>query len=49
MDMLDGVTLNQLRTFIAAVDERSFSAAGRKLRRARSRTTSTDSRRVLAQ
>jgi len=36
MDMLDGVTLDQLRTFIAAVDEGSFSAAGRKLRRAQS-------------
>src|ERR1700752_5348192 len=36
MDMIDGVTLDQLRTFIAAVDEGSFSAAGRKLRRAQS-------------
>jgi DNA-binding transcriptional LysR family regulator len=36
MDMLDAVTLDQLRTFIAAVDEGSFSAAGRKLRRAQS-------------
>jgi len=36
MDMLDGITLDQLRTFIAAVDEGSFSAAGRKLRRAQS-------------
>jgi DNA-binding transcriptional LysR family regulator len=36
MDMLDGMTLDQLRTFIAAVDEGSFSAAGRKLRRAQS-------------
>lgn len=34
--MLDGVSLDQLRTFIAAVDEGSFSAAGRKLRRAQS-------------
>ena len=34
--MLDGVTLDQLRTFIAAVDQGSFSAAGRKLRRAQS-------------
>lgn len=34
--MFDGVTLDQLRTFIAAVDEGSFSAAGRKLRRAQS-------------
>ena len=29
--MLDAVSLDQLRTFIAAVDEGSFSAAGRKL------------------
>lgn len=34
--MLDGVSLDQLRTFIAAADEGSFSAAGRKLRRAQS-------------
>ena len=34
--MLDGLTLDQLRTFIAAVDEGSFSAAGRKLGRAQS-------------
>ena len=34
--MLDGITLDQLRTFIAAVDEGSFSAAGRRLRRAQS-------------
>src|SRR3982074_2878625 len=34
--MLDGVSLNQLRSFIAAVDEGSFSAAARKLRRAQS-------------
>src|SRR5580700_11434044 len=34
--MLDGVTLDQLRTFIAAADEGSFSAAGRRLRRAQS-------------
>ena len=34
--MLDGVSLDQLRAFIAAVDEGSFSAAGRKLRRAQS-------------
>lgn len=34
--MLDGVSLDQLRTFIAAVDEGSFSAASRKLRRAQS-------------
>jgi DNA-binding transcriptional LysR family regulator len=34
--MLDGVSLDQLRTFIAAVDAGSFSAAARKLRRAQS-------------
>src|SRR5260221_5215054 len=34
--MLDAVTLDQLRTFIAAVEEGSCSAAGRKLRRAHS-------------
>ena len=34
--MLDGVSLDQLRTFIASVDEGSFSAAARKLHRAQS-------------
>jgi len=34
--MLDGISMDQLRTFIAAADEGSFSAAGRKLRRAQS-------------
>ena len=34
--MLHGVSLDQLRTFIAAADEGSFSAAGRRLRRAQS-------------
>ena len=34
--MLDGVSLDQLRTFIAAVDEGSFSAAARKLHRVQS-------------
>lgn len=34
--MLDGVTLDQIRTFIAAAEQGSFSAAGRKLRRAQS-------------
>jgi DNA-binding transcriptional LysR family regulator len=34
--MLDGITLDQLRTFIAAADEGSFSAAGRKLGRTQS-------------
>jgi DNA-binding transcriptional LysR family regulator len=41
MDMLDSLTLDQLRTFIAAVDEGSFSAAGRKLRRAQSLVSQT--------
>src|SRR5881392_4162580 len=41
MDMLDAVTLDQLRTFIAAVDEGSFSAASRKLRRAQSVVSQT--------
>lgn len=39
--MLDGVTLDQLRTFIAAADEGSFSAAGRKLKRAQSVVSQT--------
>lgn len=34
--MLDGISLDQIRTFIASVDEGSFSAAARKLRRAQS-------------
>src|SRR5215475_3869942 len=34
--MLDGLSLDQVRTFIAAVDEGSFSAAARKLGRAQS-------------
>jgi DNA-binding transcriptional LysR family regulator len=34
--VLDGVSLDQLRAFIAAVDEGSFSAAGRKLYRVQS-------------
>ena len=34
--MLDGVSLDQLRTFIAAVDEGSFSAAARRLNRVQS-------------
>lgn len=34
--MLDAVSLDQLRAFITAVDEGSFSAAGRKLYRAQS-------------
>ncbi|MBU3079327.1 LysR family transcriptional regulator [Sphingomonas quercus] len=39
--MLDGVSLDQLRTFIAAVDEGSFSAAGRRLGRAQSVVSQT--------
>ncbi|NRP90727.1 HTH-type transcriptional activator AllS [Ensifer adhaerens] len=34
--MLDGVSLDQLRTFVAAADEGSFSAAARRLRRTQS-------------
>ncbi len=34
--MLDGVSLDQMRAFIAAADEGSFSAAARKLHRAQS-------------
>lgn len=34
--MLDGVSLDQLRTFVAAADAGSFSAAGRRLGRAQS-------------
>ena len=34
--MLDGLSLDQLRTFVAAVDEGSFSAAGRRLGRVQS-------------
>jgi DNA-binding transcriptional LysR family regulator len=39
--MLDGVTLDQMRTFLAAADEGSFSAAGRKLGRAQSVVSQT--------
>ena len=39
--MLEGVSLDQLRTFIAAADEGSFSAAGRRLRRAQSVVSQT--------
>jgi len=39
--MLDAVSLDQLRTFIAAAEEGSFSAAGRKLRRAQSVVSQT--------
>ena len=34
--MLDSISLDHLRTFIAAADEGSFSAAGRQLKRAQS-------------
>ena len=39
--MLDGVTLDQFRTFIAAADEGSFSAAARRLGRAQSVVSQT--------
>jgi DNA-binding transcriptional LysR family regulator len=39
--MLDGLSLDQLRTFIAAADEGSFSAGGRRLRRAQSVVSQT--------
>jgi DNA-binding transcriptional LysR family regulator len=39
--VLDGVSLDQLRTFIAAADEGNFSAAGRRLRRAQSVVSQT--------
>src|SRR5258708_15225519 len=39
--MLDAVTLDQLRTCIAAAEEGSFSAAGRRLRRAQSVVSQT--------
>src|ERR1700751_858960 len=39
--MLDAVTLDQLRTFIAAAEQGSFSAAGRKLRLAQSVVSQT--------
>ncbi|HLX24873.1 MAG TPA: LysR family transcriptional regulator [Usitatibacter sp.] len=39
--MIEAVTLDQLRTFIAAAEEGSFSAAGRKLRRAQSVVSQT--------
>ncbi|HYP63053.1 MAG TPA: LysR family transcriptional regulator [Acidocella sp.] len=34
--MLEAITLDQLRVFVAAAEERSFSAAGRRLNRAQS-------------
>jgi DNA-binding transcriptional LysR family regulator len=39
--VLDGVSLDQLRTFIAAAEEGNFSAAGRRLRRAQSVVSQT--------
>jgi DNA-binding transcriptional LysR family regulator len=39
--MLNAVTLDQLRTFIAAADEGSFSGAGQRLRRAQSVVSQT--------
>ncbi len=39
--MLDGFSLDQIRIFIAAADQGSFSAAGRKLRRAQSVVSQT--------
>src|ERR1700736_6696121 len=39
--MLNGFSLDQLRTFIAAADEGNFSAAGRRLRRAQSVVSQT--------
>ncbi|GIZ53334.1 LysR family transcriptional regulator [Noviherbaspirillum aridicola] len=39
--MLDGMSMDQLRTFIAAAEEGSFSAAARKLRRAQSVVSQT--------
>ncbi|MBX4145181.1 LysR family transcriptional regulator, partial [Ralstonia pickettii] len=39
--MLDGVSLDHLRTFVAAADEGSFSAAGRAISRAQSVVSQT--------
>ncbi len=39
--MLDGLSLDQLRCFIAAAEEKSFSGAARKLRRAQSAVSQT--------
>src|SRR5713226_9426621 len=39
--MLDGISLDHLRMFIAAADEGSFSAGGRRLRRAQSVVSQT--------
>jgi hypothetical protein len=43
--MLDGVSLDQLRIFIVAADEGSFSAAGRRLSRAQSVVRAPQTRR----
>src|SRR5467141_1898450 len=39
--MLDGVSLDQLRTFLTAADAGSFSAGGRRLKRAQSVVSQT--------
>src|SRR5277367_1934255 len=39
--MLDNLSLDQIRTFIAAAEEGSFSAAGRRLGRAQSAVSQT--------
>src|SRR5258706_14464414 len=39
--MLDGVSLDQLRPFVAAAEEGNFTAAGRRLRRAQSVVSQT--------
>ncbi len=39
--MIDAITLDQFRTFVAAVDEHSFTAAGRKIGRAQSVVSQT--------
>jgi DNA-binding transcriptional LysR family regulator len=39
--MLDGISLDQLRTFVAATDEGSFSAAARRLKRTQSAVSET--------
>ncbi|WAC48229.1 LysR family transcriptional regulator [Asticcacaulis sp. SL142] len=41
LTMLDGVSLDQLRTFVAAADEGSFSAASRLLKRTQSAVSET--------
>lgn len=39
--MVDGISLDQLRTFVAATDEGSFSAAARRLKRTQSAVSET--------